>query len=117
MSHACTIKIDPSGNATIFTEGEISVHAKKNIKLNTDKSLIIVAKNEVSITAQRMSINAPTSILGGLSVAGSLSNNSVNVGSGHAHSGVKAGADNSGPPVGGGGGGSSGSNVIQGGYF
>ena len=74
----------------------------------------IVGASSVSITAPAISL------VGNVAVTGTLTDNGVDVGSDHAHTGVQTGGGTSGPPVGGsggGGGGGGGGGSLAASYF
>ena len=93
-------------------------HVQKNIssvttQLRTDDGLTFIeldprtgavnvaAAGDVSISAKKVAINSTVRIIGSLEVTGTITNNGVDIGSRHAHSGVFPGIANSGPVVGG----------------
>lgn len=72
------------------------------------------------MAASSVSIAAPNiSLIGNVGITGTLTDNGVDVGSDHEHSGVQSGGGTSGPPIGGsgGGGGGGGGGSIAASYF
>lgn len=64
-----------------------------NIILHADEAVVINADASMTITTPTLTIN------GDVNTVGVLTNNSIDVGSGHLHSGVSTGIQNTGPPI------------------
>ena len=81
--------VDPKGNRlnVNLSTGSISFAAAAGVVFNisADGNLSVTSKSAASIKAPRLTIEADVAI------SGSLTNNGVNVGSAHVHSGVATG--------------------------
>ena len=64
----------------------------------TNGGILVHTPGAVTVNASSTTINSDVSINGNLSVIGTLTNNGVNTGSTHRHSGVQTGSDSTGTP-------------------
>lgn len=90
---------DPAKPGVAFSlslgpNGELSISSRENVSISTAKEIRATAKNMI-MSADKIRMETPLVEVTGDVVAGGVSLR------GHIHSGVKAGADNSGIPVGG----------------
>lgn len=82
-----------------FSASGVRIHSPVMITL--DAPTILMNAQTISLNATTsMDITTPTlTITGNVATTGTLTNNGVNVGSTHLHSGVSTGINNSGPPI------------------
>lgn len=89
------------GKIELFEDSITITHKKDNktttVKLSNGEIVDIFCKT-FNLVAENVNITGTTTVTGATTVTGTLSNNGVNVGSTHTHSGVIAGLDNSGVP-------------------
>lgn len=92
------------GNASVSIDGSASVVVGGNAQVQVGGSTDIASGGSMHISAPDLTIDAPTkinggaTINGGASIAGSLANNGVNVGSSHTHGNVRVGPDRTSTP-------------------
>jgi phage baseplate assembly protein V len=87
-------------------DGDVSYKVTKDIILEVDNNATITIKGDATINClgtlnvvcPNVNITGSATITGDLTVVGALTNNSVNVGSTHTHSGTQPGVGNTGVP-------------------
>lgn len=81
--------------------GEILIqHASGSLlRFNNDGTVNLVSQGTLTSSAPEWNHKGPMNIDGDVATTGALTNNGVNVGSTHTHSGVRSGGDTSGPPA------------------
>lgn len=93
-----TIQISPSGALSISSGSNTSLLVGGNLSIGVSGTTDLTSGGAVSISAPSASISSNVSVVGNLSVSGSLTNAGVNVGSNHRHSGVVSGPSKTGVP-------------------
>lgn len=84
-----------------FDDGSVWLHDGVFHVGNNKEVTITVANGTATIEVETFVLKAPTITLeGDISTTGTLTNNGVDVGSGHMHTNVETGGGTSGPPVG-----------------
>lgn len=92
--------------------GEVALYSDEGdyVWLKRNRNIEVLAGTKVKVTAPlteivgnatisgTLAVNGAVTALAGLAVTGALTNNSVNVGSSHVHSGVQSGTSNTGGP-------------------
>jgi phage baseplate assembly protein V len=78
--------------------GQLELFGGNSITAKT-KTLTMTATTSATITVPQLTINAAVTINGNVATVGTLTNNGVDVGSTHEHTGVQSGGDDTGPPV------------------
>lgn len=87
-----TVRLVGDGRVNVHCR-ELTIQASEQIRLNTPK---LLCSGDVSVGGKldvngRMQAAAGAAVSGGLSVSGGMSNDGVDVGRGHRHSGVESG--------------------------
>lgn len=85
------IQIAVEGDARVIAEGDASVTGD-NVSVSAAGDLSISAVGAISASARTFDITSSTSFKGDVAIAGRLTNNGINVGSSHRHSGVTSGS-------------------------
>lgn len=70
-----------------------------SVRIELSPVRIRMVAPDVQIDTDQLTVNGPTLLNGDVETVGTLTNNGVDVGSTHPHSGVQTGGGNSGPPL------------------
>lgn len=80
-------------------DGVFHIGNEKEVTITVSGGKATITVAELQVTAPVITLDGNVEVTGNLEVAGSLTNQAVNVGSQHQHTGVTAGAANTGAPV------------------
>jgi phage baseplate assembly protein V len=80
-------------------DGVFKVGNEKEVTITVSGGKATIEVNEIALVAPTITLDGNVQVTGDLTIDGSLTNQGVDVGSQHAHTGVTAGAANTGAPV------------------